>query len=103
MFKITKIFGKKFHLFFSNKIKSKEKIALVENAEIVTADSKLVKIFNDFFSTVADKLNIAINDDDISEKSSSDPVWASIERFSKHPSILNILNIFKPCSKMIYQ
>ena len=75
---------------FSNKIKSKGKIALVENAEIVTEDSKLVKIFNDFFSTVVDKLNIAINDNHISETSSSDPVWASIERFSKHPSVLNI-------------
>ena len=75
---------------FSNKIKSKEKIALVENAEIVTEDSKLVKIFNDFFSSVVDKLNTAINDDHISETSSSDPVWASIERFSKHPSLLNI-------------
>ena len=82
--------NKKVSPFFSNKIKSKEKIALVENAEIVTEDSKLVKIFNDFFSTVVDKLNIAINDDHISETSSSDPVWASIERFSKRPSILNI-------------
>ena len=86
MFKITK----KVSPLFSNKIKSKEKIALVENAEIVTEDSKLVKIFNDFFSTVVDKLNIAINDDHILETSSSDPVWASIGRFSKHPSIFNI-------------
>ena len=86
----NKNFWKKVSPLFSNKIKSKEKIALVENAEIVTEDSKLVKIFNDFFSTVVDKLNLAINADHISETSSSDPVWASIERFSKHPSILNI-------------
>ena len=78
----NKNFWKKVLPLFSNKIKSKEKIALVENAEIVTEDSKLVKIFNDFFSTGVDKLNIAINDDHVSETSSSDPVWASIERFS---------------------
>ena len=126
----NKNFWKKASSLLSNKIKSKEKIAVVENAEIVTEDSKLVKIFNDFFSTVVDKLNIAINDDHISETSSSDPVWASIERFSKHPSILNIkkewaiflqnlnfnmltkirflkkyktLTLRKPCSKMIYR
>ena len=86
----NKNFWKKVSPLFSNKIKSKEKNALVENAEIVTEDSKLVKIFNDFFSTVVDKLNITINDDHILKTSSSDPVWASIERFSKHPSILNI-------------
>ena len=56
----NKNFWKKVLPLFSNKIKSKEKIVLVENAEIVTEDSKLVKIFNDFFSTV-NKLILSIN------------------------------------------
>ena len=50
----------------------------------------LFKNFNDFFSTIVDKLNIPINDDHISETYNNVLVRASIQMFTKHTNILNI-------------
>ena len=51
----NKKFWKRVSPLFSNKIKTKEKITLVENREIVSIDSEVASIFNEFFTTIVKK------------------------------------------------
>ena len=83
-------FWKNIAPLFSNKIKSKERITLMENENIISNDKKVAKTFHEFFSNVVKCLNISQNSYLISGTSQIDPVLQSIEKFSKHPSIINI-------------
>ena len=47
-----KKFWKNFKPFFSNKIKSKERITLIENENIISSDKKVAETFHKFFSNV---------------------------------------------------
>ena len=76
-----KKFWKNFAPLFSNKIKSKEKNTLIENENIISNDKKVDETFNEFFSNVK-SLNIPQNPYLISQKSQTDPVLQSIEKFS---------------------
>ena len=49
---------KKISPLFPNKIKSKEKITLVENDEIISSDIEVAKTFQNFFSSIVKNLNI---------------------------------------------
>ena len=51
-------FSKKILPLFSNKIKSKEKIALVENYEIISIAMEVAETFRNFFSSIIKNLNI---------------------------------------------
>ena len=53
-----KKFWKKISPFFSNKIKSKKKITLAENDEIISSDIDVAKTFQNFFSSIVKNLNI---------------------------------------------
>ena len=75
---------------FSNKIKSKERITLIENENIISNDKKVAETFHELFSNVVKCLNISQNPYLISGTSQTDPVLQSMEIFSKHPSIINI-------------
>ena len=78
--------------FFSNKIKSKERIALIKNENIISNDKKVAEIFHKFFSNAVKNLNVSQSPYLISGTFQTDPVLQSIEKFSKHPSIINIKN-----------
>ena len=84
----NKKFWKNVAPLFSNKIKSKERITLIENENIISSDKKVAETFHEFFSNVVKCLNIFQNPYLISGTSQSDPVLQSIEKFSKHPSII---------------
>ena len=86
----NKKFWKNVAPLFSNKIKSKERITLTENENINSNDKKVAETFHEFFSNVVKTLNISQNPYLISGTSQTDPVLQSIEKFSKHPSIINI-------------
>ena len=75
---------------FSNKIKSKEKITLVENDEIISSDIEVAKTFQNFFSSIVKNLNNQIDETHLSKTTQENPVLACIEKFSKHPSIVSI-------------
>ena len=49
---------KKISPFFSNKIKSKKKITLAENDEIISSDIDVAKTFQNVFSSIVKNLNI---------------------------------------------
>ena len=48
----NKKFWKIISPLFSNKIKSKEKITLAENDEIISSDMEVAKTFQNFFSSI---------------------------------------------------
>ena len=75
---------------FSNKIKSKEKITLVENDEIISSDIEVAKTFQNFFSSIVKNLNTQRDETHLSKTTQENPVLACIEKFSKHPSIVSI-------------
>ena len=85
-----KKFWKNVAPLFSNKIKSKERITLTVNENIISSDKKVAETFHEFFSNVVKCLNISQNSHLISGISQTDPVLHSIEKFSKHSGIINI-------------
>ena len=88
--KDNKKFWKRISPLFSNKIKSKEKITLVENDEIISSDIEVAKTFQNFFSSIVKNLNIQRDEAHLSKTTQENPVLACIEKFSKHPSIVSI-------------
>ena len=80
----NKTFWKNVAPLFSNKIKSKERITLIENENIISNDKKVAKTFHEFFPNVK-CLDISQNPYLISGTSQTDLVLQSIEKFSKHP------------------
>ena len=83
-------FWKKISPLFSNKIKSKEKITLVENDEIISSDIKVAKTFQNSFSSIVKNSNIQRDETHLSTTTQDSPVLACIEKFSAHPSIISI-------------
>ena len=77
---------------FLNKIKSKERLTLIENKNIISNDKKVGETFHEFFSNVVKTLYISQNPYLTFGTSQTDPVLQSIQKFSKHPSIINIKN-----------
>ena len=77
--------------FFSNKIKSKERITFIEKENIISNYKKVAETFHKFFSNNVKTLNISQNLYLISGTSQTDPVLQQIEQFSKHPSIIKTL------------
>ena len=88
--KDNKKFWKRISPLFSNKIKLKEKITLVENDEIISSDIEVAKTFQNFFSSIVKNLNMQREETHLSEATQENPVLACIEKFSKHPSIVSI-------------
>ena len=77
---------------FLNQIKSKERITLLKNENIISNDKKVAETFHKVFSNVVKTLNISLNPYLISGTCQTDPVLHFIEKFSKPPSIINIKN-----------
>ena len=65
---------------------------LIENESIISNDKKLAETFHEFLRNVVKTLNISQNPYLISGTSQTDPVFQSIEKFSKHSSVVNIKN-----------
>ena len=80
-------FWKKISPLFSNKIKLKENITLVENNEIISSDIEVAKTF---FSSIVKSLCIEEDETHLSKTTQDNPVLACIEKFFKHSSIVGI-------------
>ena len=87
----NKAFWKTVKTFLSDKITSKEKINLIEEAEIVSNNENTAQVLNTVFSDIAGSLNIPkyITNDPISDNI-SDLIIRLIVKYRKHPSILTI-------------
>ena len=86
-----KTFWKTIKPLLSGKIKSNEKITLVENDKILTQDIKVAEELNSFFSNVVKNLKIL----EYSEKNPlpekiANPILKSVLKYDKHPSVTAI-------------
>ena len=79
---------------FSDKPRQSKKIVLVDNDDILSNGADIAETFNKFFVTTAESLSIreALRKP-ASAEGLSDPVFAAINMFSNHPSIIKIKDI----------
>ena len=70
-----------------------ERIVLVQNDEIVNSDSTTAKLFNEYFNGITKTLDIHEWPQNFGQKT-DDPVCDAISRYSDHPSIIKIRDIF---------
>ncbi len=78
---------------FSEKCISTDSITLIENKRMISDDKQVADIFNRFFSNAVKSLNIDYFEHfsfDCVFSEENDPITKSIEKYSKHPSILKI-------------
>ena len=81
--------------FFSDKGMANSKITLIENDWIISDCQEIAETFNTFFKNAVMNLKIPSPTEHLTLSSEGDPVLASIEKYSKHPSILKIKEIVK--------
>ena len=82
--------------FFSDKHSMSEKILLVDKDEIVTSDSQTANIFNTYFNGITNKLNLKVWAPDTPiDLKVDDPVLCAIVKYSSHPSIIKIKEVFE--------
>ena len=84
-----KTFWKIVKPMLSKKIKSNERITLIENDEIIKTEKGTAKVFSAFFSNIVQNLDIQqYNVDDPICENINDPLLKSIVRYQNHPSIV---------------
>ena len=76
--------------FFPIKSNLKKESHFVKTRISFKNDKNVAETFHEFFSNDLKSLNFSQNPYLISGTSQTDPVLQSIEKFSKHPSIINI-------------
>ena len=86
----NKNFWKVIKPYFSGKVTTKDKIALIEDNEICDKDEKVAKIFNTFFSNAVSNLEIQYVDKFNHPSDEPDPIVNAIIRYKDHPSIKKI-------------
>ena len=80
----------------SDKIKSSEKIALLEGDEIIIEDGENAEILNTFFSNAVKNLKIPeYQEIDPFANNISHPIFKTILKYRNHPSIAAIKNLNK--------
>ena len=72
---------------FTDKVLKDEKIVLVEDDKVITAETDLAKIFKDHFENIVESLHI---ERPCKVDFDREPVANAIKNFSQHPSILKI-------------
>ena len=72
---------------FTDKVLKDERIVLVEDDQVITADTDLAEIFKDHFENIVESLHI---ERPCKVDFDREPVANAIKNFSQHPSILKI-------------
>ena len=87
----NKTFSKTVKPMSSKKIKSNERITLIENDEIIKNEKRTSKVLNAFFSNIVQSLDIQqYNVDDPICENIKDPLLKGVVRYRNHPSIVAI-------------
>ena len=76
-------------LFGSNSTGSSNKIILVEKNNVISDDNSIVSLFNSYFNSITQGLNIQIWDF-VPPTYPLDPVQTAVFKYKNHPSILKI-------------
>ena len=82
--------------FPSNKYIENEKIILVEKEEVLTHDSSVAKVLNNFFSSIVKTLGVSdyMHSHPLTKKVNN-PTLRAIRKYQNHPSVLTILDKYK--------
>ena len=92
----NKIFRKTVKALLSNKCRLPVNVKLVKENDVISDNSKIADVFNDFFTYVIKNLNIAVSGDILYKANNiKDPVLKSIENYKKHPNIKAIAGLSK--------
>ena len=83
----NKHFWKTIKSNFTDKVLQDEKIVLVEDDKVITAETDLAKIFKGYFENIVERLHI---ERPCKVDLDREPVANAIKNFSQHPSILKI-------------
>ena len=87
----SKTFWKTVKPMLSKKIKSNERITLIENDEIIKTEKGIAEVLNAFFSNIVQNLDIQqYNVDDPICENINEPLVKAIVRYRNHPSIVAI-------------
>ena len=63
-------------------LKASNKITLSENEKLITNDQKSAEVFNNYFSSIAEELNIPIDQNLLNDASLfDDPIIAAIRKY----------------------
>ena len=86
------MFWKTVKTFFSDKSPMRQKIALIENGEIIGNNKEILEIFNNFFSSIGAKLNVPKYEDlSVNSVNSENPLENLVPKYKNHRSITAIL------------
>ena len=86
----NKTFWRTVSPLFSNKIKTKEKITLIENNEIISSDKNIAEIFMKYFDSIVPSLKLPNDDGYLVPKDDMLSTDSLIIKYKSHPSILSI-------------
>ena len=87
----NKTFWKTVKPMLSKKIKSNERITLIENDKIIKTEKGTAEVLNAFFSNIVQNLDIQqYNVDDPICENINDPLLKAIVRYRNHPSLVAI-------------
>ena len=87
----NKMFWKTVAPLFSNKSKASNKITLSENEKLIINDKKCAEVFNKYFNSIVEELNIPIDQHLLNNASLfDDPIIAAVCKYKRHPSILKL-------------
>ena len=90
----SKTFWKIVKPMLSMKIKSNERICLIENDEIIKTENGTAKALNAFFSNIVLNLDIQqYNEDNPTCENINDPLLKAIFRYRNHPGIVAIMKL----------
>ena len=91
---MTENFGLLLNHFFSEKIKSKESIVLIEKSKIISKEDEVANTLNDVFSNIVKNLNIPEHHINVlhvlHQRLSNYPILKAILKYKNHPSFNTI-------------
>ena len=78
--------------FLSEKTKSREKITLIENENLVSDDAEAANCLNNFFFNIVKNLEIPkyTVEDDMHLNMNSHPIFKAVFKYKYYPSIISI-------------
>ena len=66
-------------------------VTLLENGKMVSKDSEIAEIFNNYFANIAESLGISANESLLVPTNDTvDPIDKAVMKFQSHPSIRKI-------------
>ena len=83
-----------FKPFLSSKYSPDERILLIEDNEIISDDSNISEIMNDYFTNITDSMNIKQWPEPDATDEFENDIDRAVNKYRNHPSILKIHSVY---------